>query len=363
MPQADISLYQTLLRDGTPLLDVRAPIEFHKGAFPNAHNIPLLEDSERSAVGTAYKRSGQQAAIALGNQLVCGASKEARLDAWATWLKANPDAWLYCFRGGLRSNTVQRWLADAGVHCPLVPGGYKAMRQLLIDTIDNASAKFPLIIIAGPTGSGKTHLLNSLERSLDLEGFAHHRGSAFGRQLGGQPTQINFENSLAIRLLNLQQFAGKSLFIEDESQAIGSLSVPFHLHSAMKQAPIALIEEDSDFRTQTILNDYIRDNLKAFEKADPESAFENFAQYLRAALAKIQKRLGGERYEQIKSLMEQALAVQRRDGDTQEHAFWIEKLLTNYYDPMYSYQLSKRRERLIFKGNSDEFLAWATQIQ
>ncbi len=343
------------------MLDVRAPIEFNKGAFPRSHNIPLLEDGERSAVGTAYKRSGQEAAIALGNQLVSGAIKEARIHAWITWFRANPNAWLYCFRGGLRSNTVKQWLAQAGVDIPLVPGGYKAMRQFLIDTIDQASATHPFVIIAGPTGSGKTHLLNALQRSLDLEGYAHHRGSAFGSQLGGQPTQINFENALAVRLLGLQQFAGQSLFIEDESQAIGSLSVPYHLHSAMKTAPIALIEENTQFRTRTILNDYIRDNLQHFKQADPENAFENFSQYLNQALAKIQRRLGGERYEQIKGLMDTALATQQRDGDTQQHALWIERLLTDYYDPMYSYQLAKRRERVIFQGDSHAFLAWAAE--
>jgi len=359
LSKSDHSLFLSLLRDETPMLDVRAPIEFTKGAFPHAHNIPLLEDSERSAVGTIYKRSGQEAAIALGNQLVTGDTKNARLEAWATWLKQNPSAWLYCFRGGLRSNTVKTWLAQAGVDCPLVPGGYKAMRQFLIETIDNASQTHPFVIIAGPTGSGKTHLLNALECSLDLEGFAHHRGSAFGNQLGGQPSQINFENTLAIRLLKLQKYAGQRLFIEDESQAIGSLSVPTHMHSAMKQAPIALIEEGSAFRTQTILNDYICDNLQQFEKADPEQAFENFSQYLRAALAKIQRRLGGERYTQINALMDDALQAQAHDGSTESHALWIERLLADYYDPMYSYQLSKRGERIMFRGNSEEFLAWA----
>ncbi|MEC7079954.1 MAG: hypothetical protein VXX10_06575, partial [Pseudomonadota bacterium] len=40
----------------TPLLDVRAPCEFSRGAFPNATNLPLLSDSEREAVGTTYRK-------------------------------------------------------------------------------------------------------------------------------------------------------------------------------------------------------------------------------------------------------------------------------------------------------------------
>lgn len=361
LSDSSTALYSNLLRDDIPLLDVRAPIEFSKGTFPSAHNIALLDDEQRRAVGTLYKRSGQEAAIALGHRLVSSAVKSTRLLAWSSWLKAHPDAWLYCFRGGLRSHMVQQWLAEAGITCPLVPGGYKAMRSFLLDIIDTAQDRHPFIIVAGPTGSAKTHLLNALESSLDLEGLAHHRGSAFGAQLGGQPTQINFENAMAVRLLKLQRYTGKSLFIEDESRAIGSLSVPHVLYTRMRSAAIALIEESTSFRTQTILNDYIRDNLQKFQDADPRHAFANFSAYLLSALAKIQRRLGAERYTLIKGLMDEALRVQALDGSTAAHALWIERLLSDYYDPMYSYQLSKRMERVVFRGDSEGFRAWAAQ--
>jgi tRNA 2-selenouridine synthase len=39
--------FERLVLDHVPLIDVRAPIEFDKGAFPDAVNLPLLEDSER----------------------------------------------------------------------------------------------------------------------------------------------------------------------------------------------------------------------------------------------------------------------------------------------------------------------------
>lgn len=86
----DSTLYERLLSDNVALLDVRAPIEFHKGAFPGAHNIPLLNDTERAAVGTRYKQAGQDAAIALGNQLVCGSIRDARVQAWTQWLQTRP---------------------------------------------------------------------------------------------------------------------------------------------------------------------------------------------------------------------------------------------------------------------------------
>lgn len=359
MSDPDSATFLPLLRDDTPLLDVRAPVEFHKGAFPAAHNIALLNDEERAQVGTMYKQAGQDAAIALGHRLVAGHDKTQRLQAWTQWLQAHPGAWLYCFRGGLRSRTVQAWLGEAGIDCPRIPGGYKAMRQALIDTIEAAPQQHNLVVVAGPTGSGKTHLLNALPDSVDLEGLAHHRGSAFGTQLGGQPTQINFENALAVRLLKLRREHTCPLFVEDESRAIGSLSLPPTLHNAMKSSPIALIEEDLEFRTQTILNDYIGDNSQQFLAADPEHGLEHFYEYLLGSLAKIQRRLGGERYSVIQDLMEDALSEQMNGEGNEAHALWIRRLLTDYYDPMYAYQLGKNLGRIAFRGNSREFLEWA----
>ncbi|MCB1649383.1 MAG: tRNA 2-selenouridine(34) synthase MnmH [Pseudomonadales bacterium] len=355
----DSTLYERLLSDNVALLDVRAPIEFHKGAFPGAHNIPLLNDTERAAVGTRYKQAGQDAAIALGNQLVCGSIRDARVQAWTQWLQTRPGAWLYCFRGGLRSQTVQRWLQEAGVECPRVPGGYKAMRQFMIDTLEDAASRYDMIVVAGPTGSGKTHLINALPLSVDLEGAARHRGSAFGTLLTAQPTQIDFEHAMATALLQRRRHAGRLLFVEDESRAIGSISIPQSFHARMKQSPIALIEESLEARSTTILKDYIEDNLQQFQRSEPDAAFERFSAYLLNALAKIQRRLGGERYCEVLAEMQEALRIQAQCGETQAHRQWINQLLRDYYDPMYTYQLSRRLERVVFRGDSREFLAWA----
>jgi tRNA 2-selenouridine synthase len=35
--------------------------------------------------------------------------------------------------------------------------------------------------------------------------------------------------------------------------------------------------------------------------------------------------------------------------------------LVNYYDPMYDYQIKKKISRVVFKGNSDEVLAYLSQ--
>src|SRR5262245_52432126 len=97
------SNYRGLFLDDVPMMDARAPVEFSKGAFPRVVNLPLMNDSERQQVGTRYKQQGPDAAITLGHQLVSGHTKAQRIEAWAAFACAHPDGYLYCFRGGLRS--------------------------------------------------------------------------------------------------------------------------------------------------------------------------------------------------------------------------------------------------------------------
>lgn len=343
----------------TPLLDVRAPIEFNRGAFPTANNLPLLTDDERQQVGTRYRQAGQEAAIRLGHELVNGDTKAERIRQWQQWLQDHPNGLLYCFRGGLRSQLVQQWLQEAGVNIPRIAGGYKALRRFLIDDMQQRFTLLDAIIVAGKTGCGKTHLLERLPHSIDLEGYANHRGSAFGQRLSGQPGQIDFENRIAIALLKLGDPKQFKLFIEDESHAIGSLSVPPELFKRMKAAPLAVIEQPLVKRIDTILNDYILANFDDFEQDDPEQALSRFADYLRQALGRIRKRLGGEHFAEIYTLLDSALQEQQATGNKNAHRHWISRLLQDYYDPMYDYQLNKKLDRLVFRGNAEEFLDWA----
>lgn len=95
-----------------------------------------MQDDEREKVGTCYKNKGQEAAIALGHELVQGEVKQQRLAQWIEFTQQHPQGVLYCFRGGLRSKTVQTWLAQAGINYPRVEGGYKALRQFLISELE-----------------------------------------------------------------------------------------------------------------------------------------------------------------------------------------------------------------------------------
>ncbi|MDB2602250.1 tRNA 2-selenouridine(34) synthase MnmH [Gammaproteobacteria bacterium] len=359
LAQIPADRFTELLLNSTPLIDVRAECEYHDGHIPHSVNLPLLNDGERAEVGTCYKRKGQEAAITLGTELVSGDTKKERMSAWIRFIADNPTAVVLCFRGGLRSQTVQKWLAESGLQRPLISGGYKALRRHLLRTTIRVASEKKIIIVAGKTGTGKTHLINNLTRSVDLEGLANHRGSAFGRRVSAQPAQSVFENLLALDLLRQEREGGATLFLEDESRAIGSISLPLELHRAMSVAPIVRVEESLDFRVETILNDYIVSNLTDFRLLDPVQGDFLFSESLLASLDRIKKRLGGERHSALRDIMSAALTS---NNDHDQHRAWIRGLLVDYYDPMYEYQMTKKARRVVFKGDSDTFLEWASEF-
>lgn len=259
--------YRELFLDDIPLMDVRAPVEYHKGAFPNTVNRPLMNDIERQKVGTSYKQHGQQAAIALGHELVCGALKAERLAAWKAFAEANPNGYLYCFRGGLRSQIVQQWLKqDAGIDYPRVIGGYKALRNFLFETTRAAVDECDFVLVGGLTGCGKTEVIAALDNSLDLEGHANHRGSSFGRRATPQPAQIDFENRLAIDILKKRHRGVGQFVLEDEGRIVGSCSLPLELYQGMQGYPLVWLEDAFEQRVERILRDYVIDLRSEFER-------------------------------------------------------------------------------------------------
>jgi len=138
--------YRSLLTGEVALIDVRAPLEFEKGAFAAATNLPLLSDEERHLVGIRYKEAGQDEAIELGAALLDATVRAERVQAWKAFASVNPNGALYCFRGGLRSRITQAWLAAAGVEWPLVTGGYKALRSFSLESLDRLSQNLPLAL-------------------------------------------------------------------------------------------------------------------------------------------------------------------------------------------------------------------------
>ena len=334
--------YAALLRNAVPKIDVRAPAEYGRGAFDEAVNLPLLNDDERRQIGIRYRQAGQRSAIELGEALVSGTVREQRVAAWVEFANTHPDAVIYCWRGGLRSEIVQRWMSDAGAGLPRVTGGFRALRTFCLGVLQRFVSERRLLVLAGRTGSGKTALLRELSCTLDLEHLANHRGSAFGAHASPQPTPIHFENCLAAAMLRIAD--GRVVVVEDESRTIGRLAIPQALYDAMRTAPVVVLEAPVAERVERILAEYVLDPL-----AQGIPAATLAARYL-DSLHRIRRRLGGLRHREVVGLVTCAFETH----DASLHRRWIERLLRWYYDPMYDYQTEGKKQRIVFRGARDD---------
>ena len=330
-----------LIKNKIPFIDVRAPSEFILGAVPTSKNLPILSNNERTEVGKMYKENGNEAAIEKGYSLVNGKIKDKRISNWIKFVKRNPQAQMYCARGGQRSKIAQNWLKEIGVDIDIVEGGFKALRNTCIEVLDSASSdNKEWIIIAGKTGSGKTKMIKQISNSIDLEGLANHRGSAFGGFETLQPTPVNFENNLAYQYLSI---SSNKIFIEDESKTIGRLVIPKKFFNKMNSSTLVLIQEPIENRIKNIYHEYVS---KEIEQTGEHKVLIS----LRSKLQKISKRLGGTNYKIADNLIEDAF----QKNDYNIHYEWIKTLLESYYDKMYDYQINQKKDRCIESGTWDE---------
>jgi len=366
--------FRELLLQQTPMIDVRSPVEFAKGALPSAVNLPFINDKERHLIGLCYKEKGQQAAVNLGHKLVNGDSKDGRVSAWRTFLEQHPDAVLYCARGGLRSQLSQQWLADTGIVCTRVAGGFKSLRRFLLQYLNDSCRTATFTILSGMTGTGKTDIIKTLNNGIDLEGHANHKGSSFGRPLTQQPSQIDFENGLISAILKVQETQpGQTIILEDESRNIGSLHLPKTLNATMADSSIVVIDLPLEDRIEKLWQEYVvqryKETIAYYKRGDyryehGDDLVQNelggekaFSDYLIDSLLRVKKRLGSERTKEILSLMEAAIQRQHTDN-FRSHQDWLRAITINYYDPMYLYQLDKRKERVVFRGDHQSVIQW-----
>jgi tRNA 2-selenouridine synthase len=351
--------FLSIVLNETPLLDVRAPVEFNKGAFLNAVNLPILTDRERELVGTEYKEHGNEAAVALAERLIKNEGKEQRVALWQAYLREHPDAKLYCFRGGQRSGIAQSWLEEAGIEITRLKGGYKAFRNYLMQQSELISKRTPTLILGGRTGSGKTILLNELENAIDLEGIANHRGSSFGAFYNEQPTQIDFENTLAYRLIQFQHKGFEKLVLEHESHNVGRVFIPKPVYDNFMQGELILLQTPLHQRVDIIYEEYVLAALAEYGTYFQEEALHQWSTQVLAGLKRIQKRLGNERYRELSDLFLKATAHHGTQAAEEDYKAWIAELLQHYYDPMYDYQIQKSTMPVVFEGEADsvrEFL-------
>jgi len=316
MPGASPSLpVDAFLSNAGAVVDVRSPQEFIQGHIPGAHNLPLFSDDERAQVGTCYKQAGRAAAVQLGLELV-GPKLASLARSLNKLAQGETPLRLHCWRGGMRSSSVA-WLASTlDLPVLLLDGGYKAYRHWVLATFDQP---WPLLILGGRTGTGKTDLLLALQEQgaavVDLERLAHHRGSSFGGLgMPEQPSTELYENRLATALQSLKGHG--PIWLEAESAQVGRCRIPNGLWRQMGKAPVVEIQRPLQERV---------DQLVAVYGGQGQAA-------LREATERIARRLGPQRT---------AAALEAIDRSDWPGA--CEQML-DYYDRCYDHELS-RRER------------------
>jgi tRNA 2-selenouridine synthase len=316
MPIEKTDISNFLSMTGIPVIDVRSTAEFEHARIPGAYSLPLFSNEERAIVGTAYKQESREKAIKLGLEFF-GVKMRRMVEEAEALLKEKDSRHVvvHCWRGGMRSAAVA-WLLDLyGFRVYTIIGGYKAYRHWVLEFLKK---DFNINILGGYTGSGKTELLHHIRNLghsvIDLEGLAHHKGSAFGAI--GQPKQPSpemFENLLAFSLFN-EEKKGATIWLEDESQRMGFLNLPQEFWSMMRTKTNHFVDVPFSNR----LN-YIVTNYGKLAKSD-----------LAAAIMRIQKRLGG---------LETKTALNFLAEDNLEECF---RILLHYYDKLYSKALQNR---------------------
>lgn len=240
------------------IIDVRTPAEFAEDHIPGAINCPVLDDAERITVGILYKQESPFAARRLGAALV--AKNIAR--HIETCFQDRPKSWkplVYCWRGGQRSGAMNIVLSQVGWASAQLAGGYKAYRGDTLAQLSALPQRLTFRVICGPTGCGKSRLLQALaargEQVLDLEALAGHRGSVLGRLPGKpQPGQKWFDSLLRQALEHLDP--ARPVYVEAESNKIGFITLPEALCRRMHESACLLLEVPLAERVRFLLEDY-----------------------------------------------------------------------------------------------------------
>lgn len=230
------------------ILDVRSVAEYKDGSVPEAVNVPLFDEDERSVIGTIYKHGGQEKAIAQGFSYV--EEKIGELLSAFEPFREKPLA-VFCARGGMRSRSIVNLLNQSGYTARQLTGGYKQYRHDVLEFLESYAPK--IIVLHGLTGTGKTRIIQALDSSIDLEELAQHRSSLFGgldRVPSGQKT---FESLLVNTAKDLGQ---EPYFVEGESRKIGRVFIPKPFAMAMKRGVLVNITCSLEKRIERIIEDY-----------------------------------------------------------------------------------------------------------
>ena len=309
------------------VIDARSPSEFAEDRLPGAINCPVLDDAERALVGTTYKQQSSFEAKRLGAPLVAKNIARHIEERFAV----QPRTWkplVYCWRGGGRSGALVQVLRQVGWDAKQLDGGYKAFRRQVAAELETLPARFTYHVIAGPTGTGKSRLLEALAASgaqvLDLEQLAAHRGSVLGDLPGApQPPQKTFETRIWVALSRCEP--SRPVYVEAESKRVGKLRVPDLLMERMRQGRCYAIDLATEGRVRLLIEEY------AHLIAHPGLLVERLE-----VLAGLHPR---ERIDRWKAL------VTERDWPK-----LVESLLAEHYDPAYHRSMFRNYRQVALAG-------------
>lgn len=345
MPLQKISAQEALdqLAQFSAVIDARSESEYALDRLPGAVNWPTLTDAERHEIGTQYKQVNAFEAKKRGAALAAK-NIAAHIEREVIALPKHWKPLVYCWRGGKRSGSLALILSEIGFQVTLIDGGYKAFRAAIVQDMEQLATRFRYRIICGPTGSGKTRLLQGLSHAgaqvLDLEALAEHRSSVLGLIPGQeQPSQKQFDMRIWHALRQLDP--ARTVWAESESKKVGNVSIPDALMQAMRESACARVELPLAERVALLLEDY------GFFVKDPD--------FFCARLDVLRDLRGHEQINQWQAMI--------RSGDAAQLAQVVHELLEKHYDP--GYLSSTRRNFKQFDASvliaSSTRSAWASE--
>jgi tRNA 2-selenouridine synthase len=294
------------------IVDVRSPAEFAEDHVPGAINCPVLDNEERARVGTIYVQDSPFKAKKLGAALV-SRNIARHLEQHFAARERDWRPLVYCWRGGQRSGAFAHVLRQVGWKAATLAGGYRAYRRAVLAQLEEMPQRYACQVVCGPTGSGKSRLLQALQahgaQVLDLERLARHRGSVLGDLPDDpQPSQKMFDSLVwgALRRFD----PDRPVLVEAESRKIGLVQVHTGLLERMRGGECLVIEAPFAERVR-----FLKEEYRHF-LAQPER--------LKGKLAALKELYGA-------GVIGRWLAqVDARDWDA-----LVPDLLKNHYDPAY----------------------------
>jgi tRNA 2-selenouridine synthase len=260
MPLTAITATDAIARldDFDSIIDARSESEYAEDRLPGALNWPSLSDAERAQVGTEYQQESAFDAKKRGAALVAR-NIAAHIEREVI---AKPKGWsplVYCWRGGKRSGALALVLDQIGFRVQVLEGGYREYRRAVVAALETLPGRFDFRVVCGPTGAGKSRLLQALDAGgaqvLDLETLANHRGSVLGLVPGStQPSQKHFDTRTWDALRRFDPML--PVYVESESKKIGDLRVPEALIQRMRASPCLWLELGLEERVALLIDEY-----------------------------------------------------------------------------------------------------------